>query len=75
MYRRNEFLVVKEIGNYGRPYEKEEDYFLSGKELERKYPEYTAFLQPGVVAVVVNLTTNKIVRKVYNRPIPLPVLS
>ena len=74
MYR-NEILVLKESGNYEKPYENGDDFFLSGKELEKKYPEYTAFLQPGVVAVVVNLTTNKIVRKVYNRPIPSPILS
>lgn len=71
----NELLVLKENGNYEKPYEKEDDFFLSGKELEKKYPEYTAFLQPGVVAVIVNRTTNRIVRKIYNRPIPSPVLS
>lgn len=65
---------MKASGSYKKPYNCEDDFFLSGKEIGKRYPEYTAFLQPGVVGVVVNKNTNSIVKKIYNRIYP-PVLE
>ena len=61
-------LIMKGSGDYRKPYSNEDDLFLSGKEIGKRYPEYTAFLQPGVVAVIVDKTTNRIIRKIYNNP-------
>ena len=47
--------------NYVKPGYDNEDIFLSGKELGKKYPIWEAFLNPDVQAVVIDSDTGMIV--------------
>ena len=53
--------LVSRMVNYVKPGHDNEDIFLSGKELGKKYPIWEAFLNPDVQAVVIDSDTGMIV--------------
>ena len=53
--------LVSRMVNYLRPGYDNDDIFLSGKKLGKKYPIWEAFLNPAVQAVVIDSDTGMIV--------------
>ena len=53
--------LVSRMVDYLRPGYDNEDFFLSGKKLGKKYPIWEAFLNPAVQAVVIDSDTGSII--------------